>query len=86
MDVSQVLLIMAAACNVVAAGFNLYTARRTRRAFLTLRGTCGRALGFAMFVASAESGAPVEIRRLALRVLPEKMRVHISDPPSPRVH
>ena len=72
MEPLHVLSIVAAVCNVAAATINVLTARRNRRSWLVLnemRGAFGRAIGFAAFVASKESGAPEDFRRLALAAM-----------------
>lgn len=78
MDVTQILFLLAAACNIAAAGSNLYLTRRTRRSFRTLRETATKAIGFTAFMASPESGSPDEVRRLALRCLPDGVRIKVT--------
>lgn len=70
-DVSQGLFLLAAACNIAAATLNLLMTRRNHRSFRRLRDTSAKAIGFTAFVASPDSGAPDNLRRLALRCLPE---------------
>lgn len=80
MDISHTLVIVAAVCNVAAATLNLITARRNRRSVLALRAISdhyGKAIGFAAFMASKDAGAPDEIRRLALAVIPEAIRAEV---------
>lgn len=86
-DVSQWLFLFAAACNIAAAIANLITARRNRRSLRTIRETSTKAIGFTAFMASPEAGAPDEVRRLALRCLPEGATVTVEPlPPDTRVH